>query len=203
MMILHVSFPMEKLCSSPHDCGCSQGRLLLFCCIHAEAQKFASVNPVQKPFFVTVNSTNILYCCLYHFCTKNKRGKKKKGKKVNVFNVFLVPLQSWFPNWVTGLLIYCVSKLNWRTDAWLQCNKNKVPLLNSLTCFFIISIIIFIFLFHFPSPHVHSSSVTAHGSYTHSEPARGGVAAGVGPGAQTPVGFRRSWVLLQEFAFIH
>lgn len=87
------------------------------------------------------------------------------------------------------MLIYCVSKLNWRTDAWLQCNKNKVPLLNSLTCFFIISIIIFIFLFHFPSPHVHASSVTAHGSYTHSEPARGGVAAGVGPGAQTPVGF--------------
>lgn len=128
---------MEKLCSSPHDCGCSRGRLLLFCCIHAEAQKqFASVNRVQKPFFVTVNSTNILYCCLYHFCTKIKRGKKKIGKKVNVFNVFLVPLQSWFPNWVTALLIYCVSKLNWRTDAWLQCNKNKVPLLNSLTCFF-------------------------------------------------------------------
>lgn len=151
MMILHVSFPMEKLCSSPHDCGCSQGRLLLFCCIHAEAQKFASVNPVQKPFFVTVNSTNILYCCLYHFCTKNKRGKKK-GKKVNVFNVFLVPLQSWFPNWVTGLLIYCVSKLNWRTDAWLQCNKNKVPLLNSLTWFFISSIIIFFFFsFSFPT----------------------------------------------------
>lgn len=87
MMILHVSFPMEKLCSSPHECGCSQGRLLLFCCIHAEAQKqkFASVNPVQKPFFVTVNSTNILYCCLYHFCTKNKRGKKKKREESKCF----------------------------------------------------------------------------------------------------------------------
>jgi len=70
-----------------------------FCCIHAEAQKqFASVNPVQKPFFVTVNSTNILYCCLYHFCTKKQKRKKKQAKEVNVFNVFLVPLQSWFPN---------------------------------------------------------------------------------------------------------
>lgn len=70
---------MEKLCSSPHDCGCSRGRLLLFCCIHADAQKqFASINPVQNPFFVTVNSTKILYCRLYHFCTKNKSRKKKR-----------------------------------------------------------------------------------------------------------------------------
>lgn len=63
-----------------------------FCCsavftLKRKKQKFASVNPVQKPFFVTVNSTNILYCCLYHFCTKkkNKRGKKKKREESKCF----------------------------------------------------------------------------------------------------------------------
>lgn len=41
-------------------------------------------------FFVIVNSTTILYCCLYHFVSKKKK-KGKKGKSVDVFSVCLVP----------------------------------------------------------------------------------------------------------------
>lgn len=57
------------------------------------------------------------------------------------------------------MLIYCVSKLNWRTDAWLQCNKNKVPLLNSLTCFFWFGLGVFLTSFFLPHVPTRAHSV--------------------------------------------
>lgn len=108
-----------------------------------------------------------------------------------------MPLQSWFPNWVTGLLIYCVSKLNWRTDAWLQCNKNKVPLLNSLTCFIIIIICYYCFIF---LPHMSTPAQSLLMALTVSQ--QGVVWLQVWIQVHRHQrGFWRSWVLLQTFVF--
>lgn len=93
-------FPVQERRGSPRGHG-GKASAAPLC---ARKKQFAS--ELKTPFFVTVNSTNLLYCCLYHFFTKNQKREKKKprkkkgggGKKVSVFNVFSVPLQSWFPN---------------------------------------------------------------------------------------------------------
>lgn len=63
---LHVSFGNGQTCSSPHDCAC-----------RGERRRSAPRRGRVPTSFVTVNSTTILYCCLYHFVPK----KKKRGKK--------------------------------------------------------------------------------------------------------------------------
>ena len=62
----------------------------------------AQLSSQNNLFCKTVNSTTILYCCLYHFLRKLKKGKnKKKNNNVCCFKrVFLVPLQFWFSNTV-------------------------------------------------------------------------------------------------------
>lgn len=87
------------------------------------------------------------------------------------------------------MLIYCVSKLNWRTDAWLQCNKNKVPLLNSLSCFFFNFILIFFIPFSSPTCTPPSSFRCQRQTYPCSEPVGGGLVVGVGPCTQASTGF--------------
>lgn len=130
-------FPVQERRGSPRGHG-GKASAAPLC---ARKKQFAS--ELKTPFFVTVNSTNLLYCCLYHFCTKNQKREKKKPRKKKgggreeskCFQCVFSATAILVSKLITALLICCVSKLNWRADAWLRCNKNKVPLLNSLICF--------------------------------------------------------------------
>lgn len=94
----------------------------------------------QSPFFCNRQQHKSFVLLFVPFLyQKIKRGKKKEKKKgreeSKCFQCVFSATAILVSKLITALLIYCVSKLNWRADAWLRCNKNKVPLLNSLICF--------------------------------------------------------------------
>lgn len=67
-----------------------------FCCSAVFTLKRKSKS--SETFFCNRQQHKYFVLLFVPFLYQKQKREKKKRKEVNVFNVFLVPLQSWFPN---------------------------------------------------------------------------------------------------------